>query len=61
MNRIYIRELALRCIIGVFPEEREKRQDVSINVTMDCDVQRAAETDQLENAKKAVLKRFELP
>lgn len=49
MNRIYIRELALRCIIGVFPEEREKRQDVIINVVMDCDIRRAAETDQLED------------
>jgi dihydroneopterin aldolase/D-erythro-7,8-dihydroneopterin triphosphate epimerase len=49
MNRIYIRELALRCIIGVFPEEREKRQDVTINVVMDCDFSRAAETDRLED------------
>lgn len=49
MNRIYIRELALRCIIGVFPEERGKRQDVIINVVMDCDFHRAAETDQLED------------
>jgi len=47
MNRIYIRELALRCIIGVFPEERDKRQDVIIHVAMDCDFGRAAETDDL--------------
>lgn len=49
MNRIYIRELALRCIIGVFPEEREKRQDIIIDLVMDCDVRRAAVTDQLED------------
>lgn len=49
MNRIHIRDLALRCVIGVFPEEREKRQDVLINVVMDCDLGRAAETDRLED------------
>ena len=33
-DRIYIRDLALRTIIGIFPEERVKRQDVIVNVIM---------------------------
>ncbi|MFT5121879.1 MAG: D-erythro-7,8-dihydroneopterin triphosphate epimerase [Kiritimatiellia bacterium] len=36
MDRIYIRDLSLRCIIGIFPDERENMQDVVINVTLDC-------------------------
>ncbi len=46
-NRIYIRDLALRCIIGVYPDERRERQDVLINVVMDCDFGPSAETDDL--------------
>jgi len=49
MNRIHIRDLSLRCIIGVFSEERKARQDVLINVTLECDFGRAARTDALED------------
>ncbi len=48
MDKIYIRDLALRCIIGIYPEERDKKQDVLINITMDTDFTRAAETDDIE-------------
>lgn len=34
-DRIYIRDLALRCIIGIYPEERVNKQDVIVNVVMD--------------------------
>ena len=34
-DRIYIRDLALRTIIGIFPEERVKRQDVIVNMIME--------------------------
>jgi hypothetical protein len=33
-DRIYIRDLFLRCVIGINPEERTKRQDVLINITL---------------------------
>ena len=49
MDRIYIRDLSLRCIIGVFPEERGKRQDVVINVMMETDFAQAAKTDELDD------------
>ena len=46
---IYIRDLSLRCIIGIFPEEREKLQDVLINIKLDCDIPHAAESDSIED------------
>lgn len=49
MNRIYIRDLALRCIIGIYPEERENIQDVVLNIVLDCDFGRAPETDAIED------------
>jgi len=36
MDKIYIRDLLLRCIIGIYPEEREKLQDVLLNIEMSC-------------------------
>jgi len=35
--------------VGIYPEERTNKQDVLINVTMWCDLQRAADTDQIED------------
>jgi dihydroneopterin aldolase/D-erythro-7,8-dihydroneopterin triphosphate epimerase len=46
---IYIRDLSLRCIIGIFPEEREKLQDVLINIELDCDIPNAAKSDSIED------------
>ena len=50
MDRTYIRDLALRCFIGVFPEERREKQDVVINVVLECDHRPAARSDRLEDA-----------
>lgn len=51
MDKIYIRDLLLRCIIGIYPEEREKKQDVIINVELDChSFSKAAETDNIDEA-----------
>lgn len=35
-DRIHLRNLRLRCIIGILPHERKTPQDVVINVTLDC-------------------------
>lgn len=51
MDKIYIRDLLLRCIIGIYPEEREKKQDVIINVELDCDsFLKAAQSDDIDDA-----------
>jgi len=45
--RIRIKDLRLRAIIGCNEWEREKKQDITINVVMDVDNERAAETDDI--------------
>lgn len=50
-DRIYIRDLALRCIIGIYPEERENKQDVIINVVMEVESHAtAAASDDIADA-----------
>lgn len=50
-DRIFIRDLALRTIIGIFPEERTKRQDLLINVVMEVDSHApAAASDDIDDA-----------
>lgn len=62
MDKIFIRDLALRCIIGIFPEERREKQDIVINVEMHADLRKAGRSDKLEDTvdykaiKKAILK-----
>lgn len=46
---IYVRDLALRCIIGIFPEEREKLQDVLINIQLGCHIPKAANSDSIDD------------
>jgi dihydroneopterin aldolase/D-erythro-7,8-dihydroneopterin triphosphate epimerase len=60
-DRIHIRDLALRCIIGANPEERREKQDVILNITLHCDLATAGQSDRLEDTvnykavKKAVI------
>ena len=49
MDKIYIRDLALRCIIGLYPAERKNKQDVIINVTMETDLRAAGKSDNLND------------
>lgn len=49
-DRIYIRDLTTRCIIGIYPEERRERQDVILNIVMACDCAPAAASDRIEDA-----------
>lgn len=49
MDRIFIRDLALRCIIGLYPEERTNKQDVIINVTIETDLSAAGKSDNLND------------
>ncbi len=60
-DKIYIRDLSIRCIIGVNPDERTEKQDVVINVVLFTDTRKAGQTDALEDSvdykkvKKAIL------
>jgi FolB domain-containing protein len=59
MDKIIIKDLLLRGIIGINPDEREKKQDILINIVLYADVRQAARTDAIEDAVnyKAVVKR----
>jgi 2-amino-4-hydroxy-6-hydroxymethyldihydropteridine diphosphokinase len=49
LDRIHIRDLVLRCIIGINPDEREQRQDVIINITMYADLRQAGLSDNIDD------------
>jgi FolB domain-containing protein len=49
LDRIRIHDLSFRCIIGVNDEERTKRQDVVVNLTLFADLASAAASDRLED------------
>jgi FolB domain-containing protein len=50
MDRIFIRDLRARGIIGINDWEREKIQDILINVTVFTDTHRVAQTDDLQDS-----------
>ena len=49
MDKIHIRDLALRCIIGIYPEERINKQDIIVNVTMETDLRTAGQSDNIND------------
>jgi D-erythro-7,8-dihydroneopterin triphosphate epimerase len=59
-DRVFIRDLAIRCIVGTEEQERREKQDVIIQITMHTDLHRAGRTDALEDTidYKAVKKRI---
>jgi len=48
-DRIYVRDLQLRCIIGIYPQERKDRQDVIVNLVLEGPFSEAARTDNIEH------------
>jgi len=60
MDRILIRDLTVRCIIGVNEEERRKRQDVVINLAIYANLRRAGQTDRFADTVdyRAIKKRI---
>ncbi len=49
MDKIFISDLLLRCIIGINPEERINKQDVIINLELFTDFSRALETENIDD------------
>lgn len=49
MDKVIIKNLLARGIIGVRDWERKRAQDILINVTLYTDTRRAAETDNIED------------
>ena len=65
LDRILIRDLLVRGIIGIQPEERTNRQDILINVTLWADTRAAATSDDIADtvnyrtAAKAIIAHVE--
>ncbi|WP_441291899.1 dihydroneopterin aldolase [Sorangium sp. KYC3313] len=65
MDRILIKDLLARCVLGVTPEERREKQEIVINLALWTDIRVPARTDRLEDAmdyrslKKKILKMTE--
>ncbi len=49
LDKIFIRDLLCRCIVGIYPDERENKQDVIINIEMGCDLSVAAASDNIDD------------
>ena len=50
MDRILIKDLMLRCVLGLSEEERREKQDVLINLILWTDLRRAAASDSIQDA-----------
>jgi|SRR6185369_861767 len=49
LDTIYINDLKVSCIIGVFANERKKKQPIIINIALSVDTRKAAKTDDLKD------------
>jgi FolB domain-containing protein len=50
MDKIIIKDLLLRGIIGINPDERVNKQDILINMVIYTDIRQAAASDAIEDA-----------
>ncbi|MCE9614087.1 MAG: dihydroneopterin aldolase [Lentisphaerae bacterium] len=46
-DRIFVRDLAVSCIVGIHPKERVAKQTVLINLALECDLAPAARSDNI--------------
>jgi FolB domain-containing protein len=60
MDRVFIENLTVETVIGIFEWEREIRQAVSLDLEMEFDIRKAAASDSIEDTLdyKAVSKRL---
>ena len=50
MDRILIRDLLVRCVLGLTDEERREKQDVVINLVLHADLRRAGKDDRIDES-----------
>lgn len=60
MDIVFLKELKIETVIGIYDWEREIRQTVILDLEMSTDVRRAADSDSIQDALnyKAVTKRL---
>ena len=49
LDRIHIRDLSLRCILGLYPDERREKQDITVNIVLYADLRSAGLSDGIED------------
>jgi dihydroneopterin aldolase/D-erythro-7,8-dihydroneopterin triphosphate epimerase len=49
LDRIHIRDLLVRCILGIYPDERREKQDVIVNITLYADLRKACLSDDIDD------------
>lgn len=50
LDKLHIRDIQCRCVLGVFAEERHEPREVSINLTIYYNKPKAAKTDNIDQA-----------
>jgi FolB domain-containing protein len=50
MDKIIVKDLLVRGIIGINDDERVNKQDILINLVMEADIRPAAKSDAIEDA-----------
>ena len=50
LDALHIRDLLLRCVLGVADEERREKQNILINVTLYADLSAACESDRIADS-----------
>ncbi len=50
LDRVFIRDLMVRGIVGINPEERRNRQDIVVNATLFVDTRPAGASDDVADA-----------
>lgn len=48
-DRVFIRDLGIRCIVGIDEQERREKQDILVQITLHTDLRTAGHTDALED------------
>ena len=49
MDKIFIKDLLVRCILGINPDERVNKQDIVINLTLYSDFSRAIASEDIND------------
>ena len=47
LDRIHIRDLRARCLVGINPNERVNKHDVVVNITLYADLRQAGRSDDI--------------
>lgn len=50
MDKVFLTGLCVKTIIGIYPEERLKKQPVVIDLELGCDIQAAAKSGEIADA-----------